>query len=157
MKRIMTAILLGFTLFTLTTPAEARRYKHHRHHVTSYDSGTVIGGRPEGCPRKYCGCALSLKIFGRRVAGLDLAYEWVRRFPRTSPAPSMVAARSGHALQLLEHRGGSNWYVYDPNSGRGATRMHVRNIAGYAIVNPHASRYSNDTTSILSATSSSLN
>jgi hypothetical protein len=41
-----------------------------------------------------------------------------------------------HVFVLLEHRGGSAWFVYDASSGRHATTVHVRSIAGYTIVNP---------------------
>lgn len=97
----------------------------------------VIGGRPAGCPHRYCACALSLRIFGRVIASLNLAANWPRRFASTAPAPSMVAARSGHAFQLLSHVEGSVWRVYDANSGGGKTRIHNRSIAGYRIVDPH--------------------
>lgn len=97
----------------------------------------VVGGRPAGCPYRYCACALSIKIFNRIVPGLNLAWEWGRRFPRTSPAPGMVAARPGHAMQLLSQASGDVWEVYDPNSGGGRTRVHQRSIRGYVIVNPH--------------------
>lgn len=96
---------------------------------------TILGGRPSGCPSRFCGCALSIRVFGHSVRNLWLASNWLR-FPRTSPAPGMVAARRGHVFQLLAHLGGSHWRVYDPNSGRGRIREHARSIAGYAIVNP---------------------
>jgi hypothetical protein len=103
----------------------------------------VLGGRPRGCPQRYCGCATSLKVFGRIRPELNLAANWLRKFPRTTPAPGMVAARGGHAMVLLEDRGRDRngrrqWLVYDPNSGHGLTREHVRSIAGFAVVNPHA-------------------
>jgi hypothetical protein len=95
----------------------------------------ILGGRPSGCPHRFCGCALSIKVFGRPVRDLFLAANWLR-FPRTAPAPGMVAARRGHALQLQAHLGGSMWQVWDPNSGGGRIRVHARSIAGFAIVNP---------------------
>lgn len=96
----------------------------------------VIGGRPAGCPYRFCGCALSIKLFGRIIPTLNLAANWLR-FPRTAPAPGMVAARRGHVFKLLAHRGGHRWQVWDANSGRGRIRIHDRSIAGYQIVNPH--------------------
>lgn len=95
----------------------------------------VIGGRPSGCPHRFCGCALSIKLFGRIVPHLNLASNWLA-FPRTAPAPGMVAARRGHVFKLLVHVGGSTWRVWDANSGRGRIRIHNRSIAGYTIVNP---------------------
>jgi len=97
--------------------------------------GTVVS-HPSGCPgRAFCGCGASVRVFGRPVRNLYLAANWLR-FPRTSPAPGMVAARRGHVFVLEQHLGGSTWLAYDANSGRHATRIHPRSIAGYAIVNP---------------------
>ena len=99
----------------------------------------VVGGRPSGCPSRFCGCEASLYVFGTIRAELNLAYNWVRKFPRTEPAPGMVAARSGHVMVLMSHAGGNDWMVHDGNGGRGKTWEHVRSIRGYTIVNPHAS------------------
>lgn len=100
--------------------------------------GSVIGGRPAGCPHAYCGCGASLFLFGKIIPELNLAYNWVRKFPHVAPAPRMAAARSGHVFVLLSHVEGDNWLVHDANSGHGLTREHVRSIRGYVIVNPHA-------------------
>ncbi len=97
---------------------------------------TVVGGRPIDCPRAFCGCEASLYLFGHVRADLNLASNWMRRFPRTSPAPGMAAVRNHHVFVLMSHVGGSNWLVHDGNSGRGLTREHVRSISGYIVVNP---------------------
>lgn len=99
-----------------------------------YGHGSVIGGRPSGCPRAYCGCA-SAKFVGLSGSRWNLAANWLK-LPRAHPAPMMAAARRGHVFILLSHSSGSNWLVYDPNSGGGLTRRHIRSIAGYTIVNP---------------------
>src|SRR5690242_11383198 len=57
-------------------------------------SNRIVGGRPAGCPSAFCGCGAALRVFGRIVPELNLAANWLR-FPRTSPAPGMVAARRG--------------------------------------------------------------
>lgn len=98
----------------------------------------IIGGRPQGCPHRFCGCALALRIFGRIVPALNLAVNWVHKFQRSPPAPGMVAARHGHAFQLIAHVRGTTWQVWDANSGRGRTRIHDRSIAGFIIVNPRS-------------------
>lgn len=100
----------------------------------------LASGRPSGCPHRFCGCALSIKVFGQSVRDLWLAANWFR-FPRTNPAVGMVAVRRGHVFQLISHVGGSMWQVWDPNSGRGQTRIHNRSIAGLTIVNPRSSRH----------------
>lgn len=99
-------------------------------------SGTrVVGGRPAGCPSSFCGCGAALRVFGRIVPELNLAANWLR-FPRTSPAPGMVAARRGHVFVLEQHLGGDVWMAYDANSGGHATRLHARSLRGYTVVNP---------------------
>lgn len=99
----------------------------------------VVGGRPAGCPRSFCGCGVALRVFGHIVPELNLASNWLR-FPRTSPAPGMVAARRGHVFVLEQHVSGDVWMAYDPNSGGHATRVHARSLRGYAVVNPHAQK-----------------
>ena len=95
----------------------------------------VLGGRPPGCPSRFCGCGASLHLFGRIIPSFNLAANWLR-FPRTAPAPKMVAARRGHVFVLEQHIKGNKWLVHDSNSGGRRTRLHARSIAGYAIVNP---------------------
>lgn len=102
--------------------------------------GKVIGSRPAGCPHRFCGCALSLKLFGRIVPDLNLAANWKRKFPRTQPRPGAVAARSGHVFQLVQQVSGNRWIVWDPNSGGGKIRIHERRVTGYTFHDPFASR-----------------
>ncbi len=100
------------------------------------EDGVVIGGRPSECPHAFCGCEASRYIFGHVRAELNLASNWLRKFPRTSPAPGMAAVRNHHVMVLISHVDGNDWLVHDGNSGGGLTREHVRSISGYAIVNP---------------------
>lgn len=125
---------------TLPTPATSRRAGRTQI-ADANGNGVILGGRPSGCPHRFCGCEASLYVFGEIRKDLNLAANWARKFPRTTPAPGMVAARSGHVFVLMSHVEGNKWMVHDGNSGGGKTRRHVRSIAGYAIVNPHASRY----------------
>jgi hypothetical protein len=101
---------------------------------------TVIGGRPAGCPHRFCGCEASLYLFGKIIPELNLAWNWARKFPRAAPAPRMAAARRGHVMVLISHVSGNDWLVHDGNSGGGKTRRHVRSIKGYVIVDPSGSR-----------------
>lgn len=111
--------------------------------ATTYPQSAVrvaaqIIAHPSGCPaRAFCGCGAAVRVFGHPIRDLWLAANWLR-FPRAVPAPGMVAARRGHVFVLESHIGGSTWLAYDANSGRHATRIHARSIAGFAIVNPHA-------------------
>jgi hypothetical protein len=106
--------------------------------IRSAGGSGVIGGRPPGCPRAFCGCEASIYLFGKIYPDLNLAANWLRKFPRTSPAPGMAAARRGHVFVLISHIEGSDWLVHDGNSGGHRTRRHVRSIARYTIVNPHS-------------------
>lgn len=99
------------------------------------EAARIIGGRPAGCPSRFCGCGASLHLFGRIIPSLNLAANWLR-FPRAAPAPKMVAARRGHVFVLERHIAGNTWLVFDANSGGRRTRIHPRSIAGYVIVNP---------------------
>jgi hypothetical protein len=127
---------------TQTIRSVQRRFQNSAYVMTSSnrDNGQIVGGRPSGCPHAYCGCAASLRVFGRIVPSLNLASSWLR-FPRASPAPGMVAARHGHVFVLESHVGGDTWMAYDGNSGGHATRIHARSLRGYTVVNPRAASY----------------
>lgn len=105
-----------------------------------YNSGRIVGRRPHGCPARYCGCAMSLRIFGRIIPKLNLAANWMG-FPRTHAAPDVVAVRRHHVMQLLRHVSGDRWLTYDPNSGHGRTRIHVRSVRGCVFVDPKARHF----------------
>lgn len=134
----------------LSNPAFAKKHHHGftSHHVShqrirshrrvrSYgEAGTVIGGRPAGCPYAFCGCGASIEIFGRIIPKLNLAANWPRMFPKAAPAHNTVAARRHHVMVLKTHVAGDVWIVKDYNSGGHRTRLHPRSIAGYVIVDP---------------------
>lgn len=149
MLRITFMILF---LLTLVAPAQARHHRHHyyrphvaviQQHEWGWSSGltpTVASvtrlPHPSGCPsRLFCGCGVSVDVFGHPVRGLYLAAAW-RRFPPAAPAPGMVAWRAHHVMRLRQQVRGSVWLVYDPNGGRGGTWLHERDIRGYRIVSP---------------------
>ena len=96
----------------------------------------VVSRRPEGCPHAFCGCEASLYLFGQIRPELNLASNWMKKFPRTTPAPGMAAVRNHHVMVLVNNVDGNNWLVHDGNSGGGLTREHVLPISGYVIVNP---------------------
>jgi len=101
------------------------------------DAGAQIVAHPAGCPtRLFCACGAAVRVFGAPIRSLWAAASWFK-FPRTSPAPGMVAVRRHHVFVLEADLGNGQWRVFDANSGRGLTRIHARSIAGYAIVNPH--------------------
>lgn len=105
--------------------------------ASSAQAGGVIGGRPSGCPSAFCGCGASLHLFGKIIPALNTAANWLR-FPHTSPAPKMAAARRHHVMVLEKHLHGNVWLVHDSNSGSHKTRLHARSLAGYTVVNPHS-------------------
>ena len=130
------------------TPAPAANTYSTASTATDANGGgaVVIGRRPAGCPRAFCGCEASLYLFGKIRPELNLAANWIRKFPRTSPAPGMAAARSGHVMVLMSHVEGNDWLVHDGNSGGGLTRQHIRSIRGYTIVNPRGALADNTDT-----------
>lgn len=133
--------ILVLTLLAMVAPAQARQ--HHRHHVAAVQHGdwaTMTGvtrlPHPSGCPaRLFCGCGVSVDVFGHPVRSLYLASAW-RRFPSAMPAPGMVAWHAHHVMRLRQQVRGSVWLVYDPNGGRGGTWLHERDIRSYRIVDP---------------------
>lgn len=117
-------------------PQAARAANAYANAPVDANGGAVVSRRPQGCPRAFCGCEASLYLFGKIRPELNLAANWIRKFPRTPPAPGMAAARRGHVMVLISHVEGNDWLVHDGNSGGGLTREHVRSISGYVIVNP---------------------
>lgn len=64
---------------------------------------TVVA-HPAGCPRtRFCGCGVSLRVYGERRRNLYLAANWLK-FPAVKPAPGMVAARRGRRDPVLPRR-----------------------------------------------------
>lgn len=112
---------------------------HVTHHPRSFDGeADHIVSHPSGCPRiAFCGCGVSVKVFGHPVRSLFLASNWFR-FPRAIPGPGMVAVRNHHVMLILAYDANGNATVYDPNSGGHLTRIHQHTLAGYRIVNPNS-------------------
>lgn len=123
MKR---AIIVVALLFFLSSPVNA----------------ATIVAHPAGCPsRAFCGCGTALYLLGKRVVagGLAIAANWLQ-FPRAEPGPGMAAARKGHVFAIIKNLGGGKVLAYDPNSGGRKTRIHVRSLRGYTVVNPHGAK-----------------
>lgn len=119
------------------TKAEQRRFIRTRGQSSS--ESQVVGGRPSGCPHAYCGCGASLYKFGRIIPELNLAWNWVKKFPRISmdaAGNGDAVVRRGHVAIILANLGGGNFKLHDSNSGRGLTRIHVRRVAGWVFVRP---------------------
>jgi len=113
------------------------------HAAYAAGGGDIIGGRPAGCPHRYCGCGLR-KYLGLSDKRLNLARNWTRLFPHVSgPGPGIAAVRSGHVMYIERSAGNGQWLVRDYNSGGGVSRLHVRDVRGYVFVNPHAMLASN--------------
>lgn len=106
-------------------------------HAGAYVAAQMLP-HPAGCPRRaFCGCGAAQEVGKSSDRSLWLAANWLR-FPRTAPASGMAAARRGHVFVLRSHVSGSKWLVVDHNSGGRRSRLHVRDVRGYSIVNPHA-------------------
>ena len=116
---------------------EARPVRHPRplRHLVNIDGGSVVGGRPAGCPSAFCGCGTSLHIFGRIIPALNLAANWFR-FPHAAPAPGMVAVRNHHVFAIERVIDEHTVVAYDSNSGRHLTRVHIVSLRGYSVRDP---------------------
>ena len=114
----------------------ARRMVAHISHVAS---ATQVVSHPEGCPRsQFCGCGVSVRVFGSPVRDLWLVQNWYR-FPRAQPAPGNVAILGlRHVAYILETFGDGTATLYDPNSGGGLTRVHRVSLRGWAVVDPRS-------------------
>lgn len=130
MKNILViAMFVTLLMLALNARADARPRDGNGNSVT------VIGHRPHGCPKAYCGCGLRL-FLGLSDTRLNKASMWARLFPRVSPRPGAVAVRSHHVFMLVAHVSGDVWTVRDYNSGRGLSRIHNRSVRGYVFVSP---------------------
>lgn len=111
----------------------------HRAVRTAASGGTYLP-HPSGCTHyAFCGCGAAVEVFGAPIRRLWLAANWYA-FPRSAPAPGNVAVRPHHVFVLRQDYGGGKWLVADYNSGGHTSRLHVRSLAGYTIVNPRGSR-----------------
>jgi hypothetical protein len=94
---------------------------------------------PAGCPLfLFCGCGVSVRIFGHPVRSLYSVNAW-RRLPRTAPHAGAVAIFGAYHVAYVEQTDGHSVLLYDPNSGGGKTRLHwvdVRRISFF--VEPHS-------------------
>lgn len=125
---------------TLTKNGRQICSPHYRAaHTASLDAnGTIIGGRPAGCPHAYCGCGLR-KYLGLSDKRLNLAANWARFFPHVaSPRPGLVAVRRHHVMYIEAAAEKERWLIRDYNSGGGLSRLHVCDIRGYVFVDPRA-------------------
>lgn len=105
--------------------------------LTPHAEGVVP--HPSGCPTvQFCGCGVSVKVFGHPVRDLYPASAW-RRFPRAAAGPGMVAVWRGHVAYIISAEGDGEATLYDPNGGGHKTWIHKRSLAGALIVDPHGS------------------
>jgi hypothetical protein len=118
---------------------EFRPVRQMTAHISHVVTATQVVSHPDGCPRsQFCGCGVSVRVFGHPVRDLWLVQNWYR-FPRAQPASGNVAILgSRHVAFILEAYGDGTATLYDPNSGGGLTRVHRVSLRGWAVVDPHA-------------------
>lgn len=123
MKRLIPLSLLigiGITLLA-ATPAYSTTVSH-----------------PAGCPwSKFCGCGVSVKVFGHPVRSLFAAISW-SQFQPTYARGGAVAYRAHHVVYIERMTGPHRGIVYDPNSGHHQTRVHERDLRGFRFVDPYS-------------------
>jgi hypothetical protein len=108
--------------------------------VGSIKSHAQIVSHPSGCSwRAFCGCGVSVRVFGHPVRDLFLAANW-RRFKSAFAAAGMVAWRYGHVFYIEAVNGDGTVRAYDPNSGGHLTRIHDVSLRGYHVVDPRSGR-----------------
>lgn len=135
-SKLMAGLLACLLAIALCAPAEAKK-RHRQYADASGNSVQIIGGRPAGCPRRYCGCGLA-KYLGLSDKRLNLAWNWAKLFPREShPRAGLAAVRHHHVMYIEASAGDGQWLVRDYNSGGGLSRIHVRDVRGFVFVNPH--------------------
>lgn len=120
-------------------PREARRRVSRRAYVRQRGMAKIarvaISGRPRGCPaRSWCGCFMSLHVFGRNLRQLWLARAWasVGR-PASGPAPGVIAVyargRGGHVGRVVRVLGPGRIVLLSGNDG-GRVRQRERSTKG---------------------------
>lgn len=129
LRGIIIAIAFAALAFFVISNAKAQPFDAN-------GNGTqIIGGRPSGCPFRYCGCGLR-KFLGLADKRLDLAANWKRIFARAMPGPGRIAVWPRHVAYIERMGAGNMAFMRDYNSGRGLSRLHWRSIAGAVIVDP---------------------
>jgi hypothetical protein len=137
--RFLVAALFVVSSLVSAQAANHHRYQLHRRiviHDHSLDAGHFVA-HPAGCPASlFCGCGVSVRVFGHPVRSLWSAAAWYR-FPRATAAPGTVAIFGRHHVAYIEAvYGDGTALLYDPNSGGRATRVHRRSLSGLQIVRP---------------------
>ncbi len=143
-RRILSLVSLSALFMVAAVDVATAQSKHHRHATANVldangNDGSIIGGRPAGCPHNYCGCGLRIYL-GISDKRFNLAWNWARFFPRTSAHAGAAAVRRGHVMLLENQVSGSVWIVRDYNSGNGLSRVHERDVRGYIFVDPHGAQ-----------------
>lgn len=101
----------------------------------------IAEARPRGCPTAWCGCYLSIHVFGENRRELWLARNWLN-FERTSPSIGSVAVFArrggGHVGKVVGFDENNNPIVHSGNhSGRIATATYSKHRV-IAYVNIHS-------------------
>ena len=124
---------------TAASAGEAISDAPRRLRAASYGSpdGEQAVPRPEGCPATlYCGCGVSVRVYGHPVRELYAAASW-RRFPKASCAPGHVAVwGTAHVAYILSCGRDGTAELYDPNGGQGRTWIHRRELPNLIVEPP---------------------
>jgi hypothetical protein len=125
------------------TAAQNQSFSSAGSSATQRVATTVTGGRPSGCPAKFCGCGASIEVFGQIIQRLNRAANWFRDFPHvayTNASAGMVAGNSRHVFVLKEHLRNDVWLVKNYNGADHKTSLQERRLSQYTVVDPRGSR-----------------
>lgn len=115
-----------FALLMMPDIALARpRHHHHRHYARAADQPPECAGIP------WCGCWLRLR-HGLSDRSLNVAWEWARRFTRTSLRPGVIAVWRHHVGEVVAVEG-DRILLLSGNDGR-AVRERWRSRRGAVFV-----------------------
>jgi len=134
MKRTVTALAV---LIAMSTSAYSKPYQNQYKPIQNTYPQQNYLPHPAGCPATaFCGCGAAKDLgLEDKDKSLWAAVTWFK-FPRSRPAPNMVAVQQHHVFVLKQDQGNGLWLVADYNSGGHKSRLHVRGLTGFTIVNP---------------------
>jgi len=136
MKYKTTALAVLIAMLS-TSAYSTPRIENQTHRIQNTYPQINYLPHPTGCPAiAFCGCGAAKDLgLEDKDKSLWAAASWFK-FPRSQPARNTVAVAKHHVFVLKQDQGNGLWLVADYNSGGHLSRLHVRGLKGFTIVNP---------------------